>query len=704
MASVNFGYSPLYSLNLGERAAIRLLVVESEPGVACKLQTLLKSLGYTVLAVAESGEQALQAAEEFRPDLVLIDVPLLGPMDGFATAAEIRTRYAIPSVYLTASVKDNSSKQTKPTDSLAPILDPCEARELQILIESTFYKHHLETSLDQQNRWLITILQSLSEGVIAADPQGYITFINPQAEAMTGWNLEEAMHRPINQVLQFFHEDTQIPLDDPFTPALQSGVAARLPSQIVLVHRDGHQLPIKDCITPIYHQGGELAGMVVVIQDVSNERLMEGKLRYQALHDLLTDLPNRTYFLDRLQEELERSKRSTGYQFAVLFLDLDRFKAINDSLGHSVGDRLLATVAQTLNREVRALDLVARLGGDEFALILADVRELWEACQIAQRLVNAIAQPMQIGRHQISTSVSIGLLLSSPSHPTAESLLQASDIAMYRAKRQGGNRYEVFDNVVGDQIKARLHLENGLRQALEQSELRTFYQPIVSLQSGQTVGVEALLRWQRGQELLLPDSFLEVAMESKLISAMDWWMLRESCEQFCGWQKKIAAPNWISVNFSNHHFNQPNCVEQLASILAQTGLDPACLKLEITEDTMIQQPEKTKAILTELRSLGVRLLLDDFGTGFASLSYLHQFPLDGIKIDRSFIHEMGNSSQSQEIVRTLVLLAQALNLEVIAEGVETPLQKQLLQDLHCPLAQGYFFCPPFSSEGWGSTL
>lgn len=703
MASVNFGYSSLYSLNSGERAAIRLLVVESEPMIARKLQAILKDLGYTVAALADSGERALQVAEELRPHLVLIDVPLMGPLDGFATAVEIRTRYAIPSVYLTAFTGECLTNHAKLTHSEESIPNFFGARELQLLIESALYKHHLETSLDQQNQWLITILKSLSEGVIATDWQGQITFINPRAETMTGWSLEEAMHRPVSQILQFFHEDTQIPIDDPFGPVLRDGTTVRLPSQIVLVRRDGHQLPIKDCITPIYHPGGELAGMVVVIQDVLDQRLMEGKLRYQAHHDNLTTLPNRTYFLERLHEELERSKRSPTYQFAVLFLDLDRFKAINDSLGHSIGDSLLMTVAQTLNREVRALDLVARLGGDEFALILADVRDLWESCQIAQRLANAIAQPRQIKQHQISTSVSIGLVLSSPSYFTAESLLQAADIAMYRAKRQGGNRYEVFDNVVGDQIKARLHLETELRQALDRSELRVFYQPILSIETGQTVGVEALLRWQTARKLLLPESFLEVAMESKLIIAMDWWILRQACEQFCLWQKNMTAPDWISVNFSSHHFNQPNCVEQMSTILSETGVDPACLKLEITEDTMIQQPDKTKAILTELRSLGVRLLLDDFGTGFASLSYLHQFPIDGIKIDRSFVHEMSNRPQSKEIVRTLVLLAQALNLEVIAEGVETPLQKQLLQDLNCPLAQGYFFCPPFSSEGWGAS-
>jgi diguanylate cyclase (GGDEF)-like protein len=425
-------------------------------------------------------------------------------------------------------------------------------------------------------------------------------------------------------------------------------------------------------------------------------RASKERFRHAALHDALTGLPNRSFFTEQLKYLLDNARLDTAKGFCVLFIDLDRFKNVNDSLGHAVGDELLILVGKRIERVIRQGDIVSRLGGDEFAIVLVNINIPDDAVKFSERIYEAIAQPYQLHGFQVYTAPSIGIAMSNDEYEQPDDILRDADIAMYHAKERGGG-CALFDRELRTRAVGIMKIESELRDVAERGELRVFYQPIISLDSGRLAGFEALMRWQHPERgLISPAEFIPVAEDTGLIVPMTIWILREACTQLSRWrwQSPVNRSLLVSVNLSGKHFTESNLAEQVSQILHETGLEPHCLKLEITESAAMENAEATARILSSLRELGVRLSIDDFGTGYSSLSYLHRFPIDTLKIDRSFVSRMGEDGENSEIVQTILTLAKNLEMDVIAEGVEKSHQIELLRKFGCRYAQGFLFSKP----------
>jgi diguanylate cyclase (GGDEF)-like protein/PAS domain S-box-containing protein len=449
-----------------------------------------------------------------------------------------------------------------------------------------------------------------------------------------------------------------------------------------------------------YDAQGQVQGLEGFITDIHDLKQAEEELRRGAFYDKLTGLPNRALFMDRLDLALKRTQRHHDHLFAVLFLDLDRFKVINDSLGHLAGDRLLVAVAQCLQGCLRPSDTIARLGGDEFTVLLEDVRGIDDVTQVSNRILKALSYPFSLDGQEVFTSSSIGIALSHIGYQHPEELLRDADIALYRAKALGKVRYEIFTTEMRDQALAQMQMETSLRRAIENQEFLLHYQPIIALDSGKPIGFEALLRWQHPERgLVSPTEFIPIAEETGLMLPIGWWVLREGCRQLNAWRYQFPdhANLSMSINLSTKQFAQTDLVEQLQQVLASTGLDPSRLWLEITEGVIMDNAEFSAQRLNQLKELGVKFCVDDFGTGYSSLSYLHRFPVDRLKIDRSFIASM-HAQRNLEIVRSIITLAHNLNMDVVAEGIETGAQLAHIRAFVCEYGQGFFFSKPLSAQ------
>lgn len=425
----------------------------------------------------------------------------------------------------------------------------------------------------------------------------------------------------------------------------------------------------------------------------------EAKLRHHVFHDQLTGLPNRTLFMKRLKSAMLKAKWDTDYAFAVLFTDLDRFKVVNDSLGHMVGDQLLIATARRLKTCLRPVDMVARLGGDEFVILLDNIKGISDTTDVAERIQARLSLPFNLSEHEVFTSISVGIALGTTDYHQPEDLLRDADTAMYRAKVLGKARYEVFDTEMHDSVVKLMQLENDLRRAIEHQEFQIYYQPIVLVETGIIKGFEALIRWEHPTHgLLNPVDFISVAEETGAIIPIGYWVLFEACRQLRAWQLEFAKPLTISVNLSSKQFSQPDLVEQIIHILQSTSLDARSLKLEITESTIMENAELATAMLLQLRDLGIEIYLDDFGTGYSSLSSLHRFPVDVLKIDRSFISTIQANHEKTKIVQAIMTLAENLGMDAIAEGIETVEQRDQLKALQCRYGQGYLFYRPVDKQ------
>ena len=525
------------------------------------------------------------------------------------------------------------------------------------------------------------LLESAPDAMVIADEAGAIVLVNSATEQLFGYRREELIGQPVRLLV-------------PDWSANASGPAAR-GLDLVAHDRDGDEFPVEISLSPLRTAEGTLISSA--IRDVTERRTAERKLEHQALHDPLTGLPNRVLFFDRLEQALTRSRRPDS-SLAVYFCDVDDFKNINDGLGHETGDELLVALPPRLREALRASDTVARFGGDEFVILCEQLDAEAEAVHIAERITQAFALPFDVEGHRHHLSVSVGVVFVRGGRASAAEVLRDADAAMYRAKGGGKGRFEVYDARMRAALVERLQIEADLRRAIDGDELRLHYQPVIALGSGALVGAEALVRWQHPERgLLAPDAFIGVAEDSGLIVGLGAWVLREACRQAATWQQSAEGPpRTVSINLSPRQITRSDVPELLAAVLEETGLDPALVELELTESVLMEQT--AMQTLVRLRELGVRLVLDDFGTGYSSLSYLKRFPLDALKVDREFIDGLGVETEATAIVSAVLSMAQALELDVIAEGVETEAQLAWLRERGCGFAQGYLLGRPAPAE------
>jgi diguanylate cyclase (GGDEF)-like protein/PAS domain S-box-containing protein len=573
-------------------------------------------------------------------------------------------------------------------------------KALRSMIERASYADAL---FEEQERARVT-LNSIGDAVLSTNVSDQVTYLNAIAENLTGWALKDAIGLPLESVFQIIDATTRQRPPNPMTAAIRENKPVALTPNCVLIRRDGAEAAIEDSVAPIHDRRGAVTGAVMVFHDVSAARAMTLRMSYLAQHDSLTDLPNRVLLNDRLQEAITLSGR---YQrkLAILFLDLDHFKHINDSLGHLVGDLLLQSVARRLFACVRSSDTVGRQGGDEFVVVLWEVRQAEDAGITASKILEALRKPHHINEHELHVTASIGVVTYPDDGEDVETLMKKADSAMYHAKESGRDSFQFFRSEMSVKAMERQSLEASLHHAIERQELVLHYQPKLNLVNGEVSGAEALIRWRHPQlGLIPPGRFIAVAEDCGLMIPIGRWVLREACRQARAWQRAGLAPLSVAINVSAVELRLPDFVSGVRDILKETGLEPRYLELELTETALIDDSRSVSDMLRELKDIGVLLALDDFGTGYSSLTHLKRFPIDALKIDRTFVRELATDEDAGSIVSAVIGMGRNLHLQVVAEGVETQQQLELLQRRGCPQGQGYYFSRPVPAEEFGQLM
>jgi diguanylate cyclase (GGDEF)-like protein/PAS domain S-box-containing protein len=566
-----------------------------------------------------------------------------------------------------------------------------------------------EALFEEKERACVT-LNSIGDAVVSTDAACQITYVNATAADLTGWTQDEAVGRPIEDVLRFVDAETRAIVPNPMVLAIREDRAVALLPNSVLLRRDGTEVCIEDSVAPIHDRGGAVTGAVMVFHDVSAARAMALKMSFLAQHDSLTDLPNRVLLNDRLSEAIALSQRHQR-RLAVLFLDLDRFKHINDSLGHAVGDGVLRSVARRLYTCIRSSDTVGRHGGDEFVVLLWDMRHSQDAAVTATKILDALREPHHINTHRLHITGSIGIATYPDDGADADTLMKKADMAMYHAKDSGCDSYQFFEPDMNARAVERRSLEEDLHYAVERRELALHYQPIVDLASGAIVGAEALIRWHHPQRgVVCPEQFIPIAEDCGLIVPIGRWVLHAACRQMRAWQLAGLAPLRIAVNISALELRAADFAANLRATLARAGLESRCLSLELTETVLMEDSRLKREsasfadVLNEVREMGVLLALDDFGTGYSSLSHLKCLPIDTLKIDQSFVGDLKSNADSNGIVAGLIGMGKCLRMRVVAEGVETRGQLAILAQHGCLEGQGYYFSRPVPADEFSGLL
>ncbi|BEV72732.1 EAL domain-containing protein [Paludibacterium sp. THUN1379] len=682
----------------------QILLVDDRQDNLVVLQAILQECGANLL-LAESGETALEILYSEDVALVLLDVSMPG-MDGFEVLRAMRSNRRtsdVPAIFVTAYARDEKLIIDGYRDGAIDfILKPISAAILRGKVKQFLaldqYKrdlHRVNQLLGAQKQYYESMLNAADEGVLGLTPDGRVDFANPTALRLLAAEPERLLGLHFTEIGHVHGAQEPAWENTVFYSYWKSRRALRL-TDTMLRRLDGDTLPVALSCAPL---PGEHSGSVIVFQDISHHKKLEEQLRRQAVTDALTGLLNRHGLKQTLAGAVLRAARS-GQHLALFFIDLDHFKDINDTLGHELGDRVLQAVAQRLQLALRAKDVVARLGGDEFTVIVDDLEEGEHGALVARKLLQSLEAPFELGNHTLSLGACIGIALFPDNCSDTDNLMLAADLAMYRAKSLGRNTFEFFTPELNARAQASMLLEQGIRRGLDQHEFYLDYQPQFDVDGQRLIGLEALMRWRRANTTVQPDVFIPLMEQTGLINRVGEWVLETAIRQRRLWQQAAVLPDDcpVAINLSPRQFGNPQLVSTVARILKDNALPPCLLELEVTEGILMENTSDNHQVLEQLRELGVRLSIDDFGTGYSSLAYLMDFDIDALKIDKSFIDHIDTSEKDAAITASIIQLAHNLRLKVVAEGVETIAQLNLLRQLGCDYVQGFLCARPMTPE------
>jgi diguanylate cyclase (GGDEF)-like protein/PAS domain S-box-containing protein len=686
--------------------SLKILLIQSDPSTADKIRAALPAAGSGSFDVewVRQLSQGLARLSKGGIDAVLLQLSL-PDSHGIETFDKL---FAIaPDVPILILGNGNEALAKEAVGRGAPdylLAGHLDSYSLPRALRNAIERKAVGDALYVEKERAAVTLNSIGDAVLCTNMSGSITYLNLAAETITGWPREEAIGKPLAEVFRIIDGATRKTARDPMEMAVEQNRTVGLTVNCVLIRRDGFESAIEDSAAPIHDRAGHITGAVIVFHDVSAARAMSNQMTHTAQHDLVTNLPNHLLLSDRITQAIALARRQNR-PIAVIFLDLDHFKYINDSLGHATGDKLLQSVSRRLLANVRGSDTVSRLEGDEFVVLLSEIICSEDASTSARRILLSLGDPHAIAGQDLHIDGSIGISIYPEDGEDAETLIENADTAMNHAKESGRNNFQFFKAEMNLEAIERESLEGGLRRALGREEFLLHYQPKVNLDTGEITGVEALLRWQQADRgLILPAQFVPIAEDCGLIIQIGRWVLREACTQARAWQNAGLPPLPIAVNVSAVEFRDKDFVEGVRRILLETGLEARYLELEVTEGVLMEDAEFTASVLQELKTTGVHLAVDDFGTGYSSLSYLRQFPIDVLKIDQSFIRQISSDPDDSSIVSAMIHMGKSLKHLVIAEGIETQEQRAYLQTQRCTEGQGYLFSRPLAAAQFAHLL
>lgn len=685
----------------------RVLVTDDDPDLLESLHDLLEADGYDVRA-SQNAQSALATAEAYKPDIVLIDVRL-GRTNGVDLVPVLKQKFPeIVCIMMTAYAESQSAVQAMRNGADDYILKPLQPDELMRTLDRLIESRRLKMEAVEATRCLREseqlvrgIMENVPDGMVTIDDNGRIESFNLAAERLFGFKAAEVVGKNVSLLMPHaiaaFH-DRYI---QRYLDTGRAGILGVGPREVRARCKNGSEFPMELAVSEMTVGGRRL--FIGSMRDVTQRKIMEERLKTISVRDPLTGLANRALLHEQLSQLVEQAKRG-GEDLAVIFVDLDDFKVVNDSLGHGGGDSLLQEAANRLRKIMRQSDIVARLGGDEF-VVVSCVKRSEDASNIAEKIISSIAKPVVLQGESIFMSVSIGISTWPNDAEDAEALIRHADMAMYQAKESGKNAYRFFTPDMNEAAKERLGLVRRLRLGIERDQFFLEYQPQIDVQTGETIAIEALVRWREpGLGVIPPAKFVPIAEETGLIGLLGEWVLNAACTDAKSWQSRLPKMPRVAVNISGQQFRRSNLIAMVDQVLEKSGLDPCLLELEITESVFLRNLTENVAVLKALRQRGVRISIDDFGTGFSSLSYLKSLPIDALKIDRSFIREITTAKDSAAIVIAIISLAKSLDLDIVAEGVEEGAQLEFLRAEECPFAQGFLFARPMLAAEMLSAL
>jgi diguanylate cyclase (GGDEF)-like protein/PAS domain S-box-containing protein len=681
----------------------RIFIAEDDEAVTHEVTTKLEGLGYLVVGHTAQSEAILPLVKELLPDLVLIEIDLKGQINSMEVVKRIHLDLDIPVIFIGAHTAPTILDDAMLAQAYGLVVQPFEIYDLKSTITLALYKHSMTRKLRESEERYALAVRAANDGIWDWNLRTNEIYYSARWKEMLGHG-ENEIAADLNEWFKRIHPEDRKQVQADLVTHLR-GSTPRFECEYRIQHANGTYLWVLSRGLAMRDANGSAHRLAGSQSDITARKLAEERLAHDAVHDALTGLPNRLLFLDRLQNRLERTKRNLDDNFAVMFIDLDRFKVVNDSLGHAFGDQLLITTGWRLQQCLRPQDTVSRLSGDEFAILLDAVNNTSDTRRVAERIRAQLVTTTLLGVIERSPTASIGIVMFDRNYAAAEDLLHDADLAMYHAKRLGGNQYQFFDNTMHTSAVELLQLEAELKHAVARKEWLIHYQPIVSITSGKPVGAEALVRWLHPQRGILPPSeFIQLAEDTGLILPIGEYVLRTACGQAKTWREAGYSKFWVSVNISARQFRDKDLVDMIARILAETGLSSDGLRVEITESVAVQNKDHTIKIMNELDSMGVYTSLDDFGTGYSSLSYLKQFPLRVLKVDQSFVQDIQHSQKNETLIKAIIGMARSLGLEVVGEGVEKAEQLNFLRTEMCDQVQGFLLSRPIPAEDLGKLL